>query len=347
MIISKTFLVVFCVIISIFSFSRKPEGVIAVFDSGQILDATVDTAVAKYINQLKRLSGNPDYYPEDLQRQRYTTAYDLLLMEIFCKMGEEKNLIVGDSEIEERYKIVMSGIFDNDSAGFIQALEQDGWSIEEYRANLRKVILSEKARKDYMGDLKLLYKDVKSYYNKNKNDFKSTEREIAHILIADPDYDAPERGLTTIETELKRKKISADKLAHAVKEEKEKRKFFIDSLRSVITAGQDTFKKMARKFSNDPSAAQDGNLGVIKKGQMVESFDKTAFDLDSAEVSFPIRTEFGWHLVKAMSSFKTRILPIKEVEYRIRDILRSKAEKEKIEELLNIRGAKLFIYEPM
>lgn len=343
---NKILLIIMLIVISVFSFSRKPEGVIAIYNFGEVLDSEVDTAIVRYINQLKRLSGDPNYYPKDIKRQRYTVAYDLLLMNIFCRIGDSLKLKATKPEIDERFNIVMSGIFNDDSVGFVNALIQDGWGVEPYMENLRKVILSEKARKLFLNTQKVKYKEVEQYYNKNKKEFKSIERKISHILIADPDYDAPDRNLKTIETEYKEKGLAKKDLIEAVKKEKERREFFIDSLRSVINAGQNTFSNIARKFSDDPSAANGGNLGLIKKGQMVESFDKVAFALDSAEISFPIRTEFGLHLVKAHNSSKKSIAPIKEVEYRIRDIIRSKIEKEKIKKLLKSYGAKLFIYEP-
>ncbi|MFH1373207.1 MAG: peptidylprolyl isomerase [bacterium] len=65
-----------------------------------------------------------------------------------------------------------------------------------------------------------------------------------------------------------------------------------------IRAGAD-FAELAGRYSQDPgSAAQDGDLGWFPRGQMVEEFDRKAFSMKEGEVSEPIRTQFGWHIIK-------------------------------------------------
>jgi peptidyl-prolyl cis-trans isomerase C len=59
------------------------------------------------------------------------------------------------------------------------------------------------------------------------------------------------------------------------------------------------FEKLAKEKSKDPSAAQNGgDLGYFSKGQMVPEFAETAFKLAKGQLSEPVKTQFGWHIIK-------------------------------------------------
>ena len=59
-----------------------------------------------------------------------------------------------------------------------------------------------------------------------------------------------------------------------------------------------SFEELAQKYSSCPSRASGGDLGEFGKGRMVEAFEDAAFSLNVGEVSKPIRTPFGYHLIK-------------------------------------------------
>ena len=58
------------------------------------------------------------------------------------------------------------------------------------------------------------------------------------------------------------------------------------------------FGAVAREISKCPSSKKDGNLGYFTKGMMVKEFDEVAFKLQIGEISEPVKTEFGYHLIK-------------------------------------------------
>ena len=61
------------------------------------------------------------------------------------------------------------------------------------------------------------------------------------------------------------------------------------------------FGKLARELSLCPSAKREGNLGYFGRGQMVNEFETTAFKLQVAEISDPVKTKFGYHIIKRLS----------------------------------------------
>ncbi len=68
-------------------------------------------------------------------------------------------------------------------------------------------------------------------------------------------------------------------------------------LKNRIEGGED-FAKMAKQFSKCPSGQRGGDLGYFGRGQMVPEFETAAFNLPKGEISEPVETDFGWHIIK-------------------------------------------------
>jgi len=64
-----------------------------------------------------------------------------------------------------------------------------------------------------------------------------------------------------------------------------------------LNRGSD-FAELAKEKSTGPSGAQGGDLGYFSKGQMVPEFDKVVFELKKGDISEPVKTQFGWHVIK-------------------------------------------------
>jgi peptidyl-prolyl cis-trans isomerase C len=62
----------------------------------------------------------------------------------------------------------------------------------------------------------------------------------------------------------------------------------------------ESFAKIAQEKSICPSGKRGGDLGEFGRGMMVREFEKAAFDLDKGKVSGPVKTEFGWHVIKRL-----------------------------------------------
>jgi peptidyl-prolyl cis-trans isomerase C len=62
-----------------------------------------------------------------------------------------------------------------------------------------------------------------------------------------------------------------------------------------------SFEDLAKDFSNCPSGKEGGNLGEFGRGMMVAPFEKAAFDLEVGAVSGPVKTQFGYHLIKRLA----------------------------------------------
>lgn len=69
-------------------------------------------------------------------------------------------------------------------------------------------------------------------------------------------------------------------------------------IKKDIKDGKITFEDAAKQYSLCPSGQNGGDLGFFNRKQMVQQFADTAFDLKEGEISDPVGTKFGWHLIK-------------------------------------------------
>jgi peptidyl-prolyl cis-trans isomerase C len=72
-----------------------------------------------------------------------------------------------------------------------------------------------------------------------------------------------------------------------------------DNLLNKLRAGA-RFEDLAKKHSTCPSGRKGGDLGYFRRGMMVREFETAAFSLNPGEVSTPIQTQFGFHLIKVV-----------------------------------------------
>ena len=143
--------------------------------------------------------------------------------------------------------------------------------------------------------------EISAYHNENKNQFITPKTiEARHILFkVEPDAE--------------------DKTDESVK------KKAMDVLKLART-GKD-FAELAKEYSEGPSKDNGGYLGTFPKNAMVEPFASTAFSLKAGEISEPVKTQFGWHLIKVEKVNEASSLPESEAKDKIRQ--KFKAERTK------------------
>jgi peptidyl-prolyl cis-trans isomerase D len=128
---------------------------------------------------------------------------------------------------------------------------------------------------------------IAQYYKDNPTRFDKKERVRArHILIR-----VPPNGTKELEDEAKKK---------------------IDELAARVKKGED-FAKLAEQYSEDPgSKERGGDLGEFTHNVMVKQFDDAAFALKPGEVSDPVKTPFGWHIIKVEQKIAPEVISLEK-----------------------------------
>lgn len=160
--------------------------------------------------------------------------------------------------------------------------------VEEFK---KLTLVSELLEKEIMAKSKVSAQDVKEYYDKHKDDFATTTQiKASHILV---------------KTEEEANKIEAR-----------------------IKKGE-KFEEIAKKESIDKTSGKNGgDLGFFSKGQMVPEFEKAAAGLKKGEISSPVKTSFGYHIIKVTDR---KAGPVIEFE-RIKDLIAQRLSGEKQKE---------------
>ena len=93
------------------------------------------------------------------------------------------------------------------------------------------------------------------------------------------------------------------------------------------------FATLAKQKSKDPGAAEGGDLGYFTKDQMVPEFAEVAFKLDKGQISDPVKTQFGWHIIKVEDK-RTKPTPtFDEVKNQLENYVAHRAQAELVEKL--------------
>jgi peptidyl-prolyl cis-trans isomerase D len=158
---------------------------------------------------------------------------------------------------------------------------------------MRKVRYVHLTPEDYTNKVVLSDQEIQEYYDSNldKGEFTTEETvEARHILIM----------------------VENDAEEEIWEEKKEQILSILEKARS----GED-FAELAARYSEDPSREQGGHLGTFGRGSMVKPFEDAAFSMKAGEVSDPVRTQFGWHIIKVENINEAKILNLEEARGQI------------------------------
>lgn len=164
---------------------------------------------------------------------------------------------------------------------FNEALASSGSDLDSVKENIKTYLLTEKLLKDRV---KITDDQIKEYFEANKDTFAQKEQvEASHILVDD------------------------EKTAQEVKKK--------------LDDGGD-FAELAKEYSTDTSNADSGGeLGYFGKGEMVTEFDDKAFSMKKGEISEPVKTEFGYHIIKVTGKKEAKEAVLSDHKDEIKDIL--------------------------
>jgi len=160
--------------------------------------------------------------------------------------------------------------------------------LEEFK---KLTLISELLQKEIMSKAAVSDKDVREYYDKHKQDFASTSQiKASHILVK------TEKEAEDIEARLKK---------------------------------GEKFEDIARKESIDKASAKNGgDIGYFSKGQLVPEFERAAAALTPGQISAPVKTAFGYHIIKVVDK---KMGPVVDFD-RVKDIISQRLSGEKQKE---------------
>jgi peptidyl-prolyl cis-trans isomerase SurA len=290
------------------------DRVAAVVNGGLIALSEVEARAAP---ELERLRSEPDGRRRGEQRALLLAkALDALIGEKLMEAQvKDFNLEVSDAEVDLAVDDVkrQNSI---DATQFEALLAQEGYSMASYRSFMKK----------HLARMKLVNLKVRSRVKISDEDLKAEYARQAHDEAAD--------------AEVRARHVLVQVAANSTAEQVEAARGKADALAAEARRPGVDFAELAKKKSEGPSAADGGDLGFFRRGVMVAEFERVAFSLAVGAVSDPVRTKFGWHVLKVEERRAVAPQPFEDVKDTLREkLLRSQLEKYTDKYVAELRSA--------
>ena len=264
---------------------KVPADAVAVVDGEEIAKSDYDALLAQAKKSYQNQKREfPAAGSQEFQTLRNQVVQFLVQREQFEQEAEALDVEVTEKQVDARLEQIQKQYFGGDKKKYEAQLKEQGLSDAQVRNDIRAQIISEKIFEEVTRKVAVTDKQVTDYYNKNKAQYSQPQsREVRHILV--------------------------------------KTKAKADDLYNQLEAGAD-FSQLAKQHSEDTGSKANGGKLTISKGQTVAPFDQTAFLLKKNDISRPVKTEFGYHIIQPIGDVKeAKVTPLKEVEDSIRQQL--------------------------
>ncbi|HET7368766.1 MAG TPA: peptidyl-prolyl cis-trans isomerase [Gaiella sp.] len=263
-----------------------PQDAVAVVDGTPISKSTLDGLLERtkktYATQKRQF---PKAGTQEYQALQTQAVAFLVQRQEYEREAEKLGVKITDAQIQKKVDDVKKQYFGGDQKKFEAGLKAQSYTLEALRDDARAQLASEGIYKDITSDVKVSDAEAQQYYDDNIDRYKVAEsREVRHILVKTKDE--------------------------------------ADQLHDELVNGGANFTTLAKEKSLDPGSKEQGGKLTVSKGQTVEAFDKAAFSLDTNEISDPIKTQYGYHIIQPLTDVKPgRVTPFTEVRSQIKSQL--------------------------
>lgn len=260
--------------------------------SGIVIDKIIAVVNGEVITQREAAQHLFPLYEE--YRKEYTgknlddkmlEAEDMIMNQLIqdkliLSEAKKAGIKAGDDEVDARINRIIWEKFGSEE-NFREVLALQDVSLNEMRDSLRNEIIKSKIVREKVGcKIMITPSEVRQYYDQHITEFAEQEKaEVLNILVRKKEGD------------------------------EEASKELIKKAKSLLADGQD-FEEAAKKYSESPNAKNGGNMGLIKRGEMIKEIDEAIFALQAGGVSDIVETSIGYHIFKV-----TQIVPAKTKDF--------------------------------
>lgn len=266
------------------------DGVAAIVNDDVITLSEVDEAGASIYQQIRRRFG--EEAPPEIARARREVLDQLVNQHLMEQVIERYGISASDADVDAAVDDVkvQNGI---SQAELMEALDREGVSYKDYREEVRKQIQRTKLmRRQVRGVSEMTVDDAKTFYEKNPSLFEQDEQVLVrHILIAT--------------------------LPGTTDEERAAARLKAGKALARLNAGED-LAALAMELSAGPTAREGGSLGWISRGDTVPDFEAAIFSLEKGQTSAVVKTQIGYHIIRAEDRRAARTIPFSEVKESIK-----------------------------
>jgi foldase protein PrsA len=272
--------------------TKVPGDAVAIVNGDSVSKASYDAQIARTKRGYKQQHrAFPKAGTPQFQQIQQSAITFLVQSRELEQKAKELGVKLSDEDISKRFAQIRRQL--GGQKNLESQAKANGLTLQDVRdIVIRPQLLSEGIYKKVTGDVKASDSDVSKYYASHLKLYQQPEsRDVLNILVTS-------RPL-------------ANKLYDKIK------------------AGAD-FGKLAQKYSKEPTSAKQGGKLTIVKGQMVGPVDQTVFLLNQGQVSRPVKSQYGWHIIKAVGPVKpASTTPLNSVKAAIKQQLVQQRKRDK------------------
>ena len=237
---------------------------------------------------------------EELAERQKDLLRDMIDQQLLLSRGKELDINADADVIRRLDEIRKQNKFDT-MEDLEKAVVQSGISYEDFKANIKNSIITQKVVGQEVGQtLRLTAKQEQAYYEAHKQEYAELEQvRLSEILVATPD-DATDAAIAQAKSRA-------------------------EDVEAKLKAGA-SFEEMAKQLSGGQTAAKGGDLGEFKRGALGSSaLEDPVFALQAGEWTAPIRTRQGFVVLKVTEHTQAGIPPLNAVEQQVQEAIYSEA----------------------
>ena len=272
------------VLLALPAFAQKLDGIAAVVNDDVVLESDVEEQLALF---MMRAQMEP-HDSSEVDTLRQQILQQLIDEKLIVAEAKRQGITAADAEVGRQVDQAIADAKERvgGEQGFREQLSKENMSEEQlrqkYKAEIERQMMAQRLVMKQLPKKTVTPVEAEAYFKANKDKFPRVPPELHLQVIQIP--------------------ASADSVTDS------KAKARVLAARKRIVAGE-KFAKVAAEVSEDPGSARSGgDLGFIARGQMEPSVENAAFALKIGELSQPVRSAYGWHLIEAMErdTAKTR-----------------------------------------
>jgi parvulin-like peptidyl-prolyl isomerase len=269
-----------------------PTGSVATVAGKTISRAALDDLMKSAQPQYKDRTGQdfPKPGTAEYQALQQQAAVYLVTHEEYAQDAAKRGIAITQAQVTKALGDLIKKNFSGDRKKFDAYLKSEGYTLQQFDTSIREELLEKALAADVTRGVKVSDAEVKAYYDKNKGSSPYTtpaQRRVRHILVA-----LNKDGKGVSDSGVKDTTVDFPKS-----------KALADSLYARLRKGAD-FAALAKQYSQDPGSKDKGGEYTDVKGTFVKPFEDSAFSLDTHELSKPVKSEFGYHLIEALAPTK-------------------------------------------
>ncbi|GEM_PF-538348 len=315
---------------------KLPGDAVAKVGGTVITQKQLDAKVAELEVQLAPYVPDKETDPEGYKAFQQDVLEYMITYELARQKAGSLRVTVTDEDVQTEIDSIVNDSFNGDQAAFESALADQNLTLEQFKEGYKESLLLQKTYEAVTKNITSVSdEEIAAYYDQNKDYYFVEETRTArHILIA-PVSGRVDGTTTTTSSTTTPSEISGEAeggsstvtsattstTAKPTESDWAAALATAEQVRAQLVAGGD-WTELAKKYSDDPGTKnRGGDLGTVYKGETAPEFDEAVFSLAKDEISQPVKTVYGYHIIQVTGINEAKQYSLEEVKEDITNIL--------------------------